>query len=187
MAGTTEQNEKDVRTVINVAAAGDVILIVGPERLKLRVQSLVLKSVSKPFSAMLSQRWTRHEHATDELSELLLSDDDAVGMKYMRMVVHHQNKMMPEVLAAHDILKVAVMADKYDLVNAFVFTSTAWLSPNEKMAEELMVLVAATLLFQNKQAFKAVTKTLILEYGGSYLTLVDQDLESIMNWRIVCE
>ena len=71
MAGTTEQSEKDVRTVINVAAAGDVILIVGPERLKLRVQSLVLKSVSKPFSAMLSQRWTHHEHATDELSELL--------------------------------------------------------------------------------------------------------------------
>jgi hypothetical protein len=38
--------------IIKIAADGDVILVIGPEKVKLRVHSLFLKEASKPFSAM---------------------------------------------------------------------------------------------------------------------------------------
>ena len=43
--------------VVNIATDGDVILIVGPEKARLRVQSLFLKAVSNPFSVMFGPDW----------------------------------------------------------------------------------------------------------------------------------
>lgn len=45
--------------VADIAVTGDVFLVVGPEQLKLRVHSLILKTTSKPFTAMLGPNWTK--------------------------------------------------------------------------------------------------------------------------------
>ncbi|ATY59029.1 hypothetical protein A9K55_002237 [Cordyceps militaris] len=188
MAGITERKGEDVRTAINIAADGDILLVVGPEKLKIKVQSLILKAVSKPFSVMLGPNWKEgHQQLTaGVLKELPLPDDNAVGMKYLCAVLHHQNHMIPTALPVHDILSIGVMADKYDFVDAFTFTSTAWLLPGDRKANDLVVLAAAAALFRNAQSFKATTKALILDYGGSYLDLVNQELESALDWRVVC-
>lgn len=44
-------------TIIKIAADGDLVLTVGPEEVRLRVNSLFLKAASKPFSAMLGPDW----------------------------------------------------------------------------------------------------------------------------------
>jgi hypothetical protein len=44
-------------TIVKIAADGDVILVVGPEEVQLRVHSLFLKAASKPFSAMFGPDW----------------------------------------------------------------------------------------------------------------------------------
>ncbi|EJP61371.1 transposase-like protein [Beauveria bassiana ARSEF 2860] len=135
-----------------------------------RVQSLNLKTVSKPFSAMLGSNGKegRQQHAEDVLKEIQLPDDDAVGMKYICAVMHHQNHIIPAALPVHDILSIAVLSDKYNFVDAFKFTSAAWLLP------ECAIL-------------QVITKTLILDYDGSYLDLVNRDLESAMGWRVVLD
>lgn len=189
MADVTEARGQDVCTAIDIAADGDIILVVGPEKMKIRAQSLILKATSKPFSAMLGPNWKegRQQHAADVLKELQLPDDDAAGMKYVCAVMHHRNDMVPPVLPVHDILSVAILADKYDFANAFTFTSAAWLRPVDKEASDLVILAAAAALFRNAQSFTAITKALILDYGGSYLDIVDEDVESALGWRVVCK
>lgn len=189
MASTGEGKGQSGQPVINIAADGDVILIVGPAKWKMRVQSLILRAVSKPFSAMLGPNWKegRQKPAADAPMELQLPDDDAVGMKYLCAVMHHQNKMIPATLPVQDVLNIAVLADKYDFVDAFSFTSAAWLLPGNKEARDLMTLAAAASWFQNAQAFKAITKALIVDYGDSYLDLFDQGVPFPMGWRVVCK
>jgi hypothetical protein len=86
-----------------------------------------------------------------------------------------------------DVLEVAVVADKYDLVDALRFASESWLHARNAKASELMVLTAAAYTFQNAEAFRDLTGALILGYEGSYLSLTTERIESVMNWRAFCE
>jgi hypothetical protein len=47
-----ELRDNKLSAIVEIAADGDVILVVGPEKVKLCVHSLFLKAASKPFSAM---------------------------------------------------------------------------------------------------------------------------------------
>ncbi|KAK0118388.1 hypothetical protein ONS95_012677 [Cadophora gregata] len=116
-------------TVVDIAANGDVILVVGPEMVKLRVLSLILKAASKPFSAMFGPDWNEGHDilGRDEPVEVLLPEDNADALNVICAVLHHQNNEVPETLAAGDVLRVAVAADKYDCVNALKFASGIWL------------------------------------------------------------
>jgi hypothetical protein len=183
-----ELRDNKPSAVVNIAAAGDIILVVGSEKVGLRVQSLILKAVSKPFSSMMSANWKegRDLFGEDGLVELLLPEDNAMAMKYICAIIHHQNKMLPSTMTAHGILEVAIMADKYDFVDALAFASDSWLRPRNMKADELMVLAAAAYAFQNAQAFRDLTKELILNYGGSYLALSTKDIELVMSWRVFC-
>ena len=102
-------------------------------------------------------------------------------------IIHHKNNMVPETLAADDLLRIAVTADKYDCIDALKFASRNWLQPRENKAGDLMLLTAAAYLFQNAPAFKEITATLILNYGGSYLALSCARVESVMAWSVFCE
>ena len=55
-----ELRENKPSTVVKIAADGDVILVVEPEKVKLRVLSLFLKAASKPFSAMFGPDWKEY-------------------------------------------------------------------------------------------------------------------------------
>lgn len=182
-----EISDHNISPVVDIAAAGDNILVVGPEKLTLRVQSLILKAASKPFSVMLGPNWKEGRHMLADIPvEILLPEDDPVAMKYICAITHHQNKMVPKSMAVHDILGVAITADKYDLTDTLTFASGTWLQPHSKEPVELMVLAAAAFLFQDVQAFKAITKALVLNYHGSYLTLLSEGVESAMSWRVLC-
>jgi hypothetical protein len=138
--GMAEVGEHMPNTVVDIAADGDVILVVGPERLKLRVHSLNLKATSRPFSAMLGPIWKEgRDLLQDESVEILLPEDNAKAMEYI-CAVTHQNKMMPHTMTPLDVLEVAVVADKYDLVDALRFASESWLHARNARANELKAL-----------------------------------------------
>lgn len=184
----TEVREHKPTTLVDIAADGDVILVVGPEKIRLRVHSLNLKATSKPFSAMLGPIWKEGRDLLQDGSvELPLPEDNAKAMEYICATLHHQNKMLPVTMTPLDVLEVAVVADKYDLVDALRFASESWLHARNAKADELMVLTAASYAFQNVQAFRDLTRTLILDYEGSYLSLATERIESAMNWRVFCE
>ncbi|WZH50277.1 uncharacterized protein QYS62_011521 [Fusarium acuminatum] len=175
-------------TVVKIAPDGDLILMVGPEETKLRVRSILLMAASKPFSVMLGPDWKEGHDKRDHDGpfELSLPDDNGAALKTICSIIHYQNKKVPRTLPAGDVLAVAVVADKYDCVNALEFASETWLRPSGDEPDNLMLLTAAAYLFRNAQAFKEITRASVLNYDGPYLALCTDEIESIMPWKVFC-
>ncbi|KAF4439126.1 btb poz [Fusarium acutatum] len=175
-------------SIVDIAPDGDILLAIGPDKIKLRVKSMLLMAASKPFSAMLGPNWKeghdmRHH---DGPLEILLPDDDATALEIICLVVHHQNDRVPQSLAAGDMLAIAVTADKYDCINALGFASNTWLRDLKVKPEDLMLLTAVAYLFRNAQAFKEVTAALVLNHNNSYLGLLGKEVESVLPWKLLC-
>lgn len=181
--------DTQVNTVVDIAPDGDLILTVGPEEAKFLVHSMLLRAVSKPFSVMFEPDWKEGQDLLnrDGPAELLLPEDNAAALKIICSIIHHRNREVPQTLAAGDVLAVAVTADKYDCVQALRFASESWLRPSEKGPGNLILLTAAAYLFQNSQAFKEITRALILDYDGPYLALSCEEVESAMTLRVFCK
>ena len=174
---------------VEIVIDGDVILIVGAEKMKLRVYSLFLKAVSKPFSAMLGPDWKEGQDmlGRDGPVELPLPEGNAAALKIICAIVHHRSEIVPRNLTAGEIFRIAVTADEYDCFDALEFASGHWLQPGENTAADLLLLTAAAYLFNNASAFKEITKALILNHNGSYLALPREELESAITWRVFCK
>ncbi len=179
-------NQSDI---LEIAADGDIILVVGSDEVKLRVHSIFLKAASTPFSAMLGPNWKEgHDMLSlDGPVELLLPEGNATALTVICAVIHHQNRMVPHHLAARDVYNIAVTADEYDCIGALRFASDSWLQLGKSSAADLMLLTAAAYLFNNAAAFKEITKALILDYHGSYLALSCREVELAMTWRVFCK
>jgi hypothetical protein len=184
-----ELRDNKLSAIVEIAADGDVILVVGPEKVKLRVHSLFLKAASKPFSAMFGPDWKEGHNmlGRDGPVEVPLPDDNAAALKLICAIIHHRNQKVPQTLAADDVLGIAVMADKYGCVGALKFASGNWLRPLQNEAHDLMLLATAAYLFRSAPAFKEITKALILNHSGPYLTLSCEEVESAMTWKVFCK
>ncbi|KAK1534777.1 uncharacterized protein CCOS01_03529 [Colletotrichum costaricense] len=184
------ENPRDGRpsTIIEIAPDGDLLLLVGPDETRMRVHSMSLMAASKPFSVMLGPDWKegREMHNQGKPSELLLPEDNVAALRIICSVIHHKNSEVPRTLAVGDVLAVAVAADKYDCGNALKFAAESWLRPSGESAGNLMLLTAAAYLLQSAQAFKEITRALILDHDGPYLDLCWKDAESLMTWRVFC-
>ncbi|KAJ5365939.1 hypothetical protein N7517_008825 [Penicillium concentricum] len=183
-----ETRNKILCPVVDIAPAGDIILVVGPEQLKLRVQSLFFKAASKLLCAIQGPNWKEgHDMTGAGLPvEILLPEEDATAMRCICAILHHQLTLVPKIMDAHDVLRVAVTAKKFGVVEALTFANEFWLCPLNKGASDLIVLAAAATLFQNAKAFRDITKALVLNYGGSYLALSSEDAVPVLGERIFC-
>lgn len=95
---------------------------------------------------------------------------------------------MPTSLTPDVILDVAIIADKYDCVDILKFAAYHWLRPGKDLLPpSLILLTAAAYMFQNAEAFKELTKALVLEYEDPYLDLARQELESVIPWKVYCK
>ncbi|KAH7247245.1 uncharacterized protein BKA55DRAFT_701558 [Fusarium redolens] len=169
-----------------IVSDGNILLVVGPDKTRLRVKSMLLMAASNPFSTMLGPNWKeghdmRHHHGPFEVS---LPDDNATALEIICSIIHFQNDKVPRTLAAADVLAVAVAADKYDCLNALNFASKTWLRECKGNPEDLMLLATAAYLFRNAQAFKELTSALVLNHLGSYLGLGGKEVESVLPWEV---
>jgi hypothetical protein len=175
--------------LVDIVPDGDCILVVGPDMMKLRVHSLFLSAVSKPFFAMFAPRWKKGDavFSQSEPLEIFLPEDDATSMRLVCAVIHHKNQDVPANLSASDVLGVAITADKYDCVHAVKFAIDNWLRGRKDEASDLIALAAAAYLLWNENAFKEITKRMILTHNGPYYNLCSTEVGSVLDWRVFCE
>lgn len=173
--------------IVDIFPDGDVILIVGSDKVKLRVHSVFLRTASKTFSAMFNPLWKEGDSLGQEGPlELPLPDDDASALQMICNLIHHQDKFVPQSLAPSEILKIAITADKYHCVAVLKFATTAWLQPLDMSADSLILLTTAAYVLQHAPAFKRITKSLIVNHGGTFLTLTGEHVLSILPWLVFC-
>ena len=184
-----ELHENKPHPVFDVVSNGDTLLVVGPEMSHIRVHSIFLQSVSKPFSVMFGPVWKEGSSMIDQDNsrKISLPEDNAAAMALVCAVSHHQSQRVPEVLSASDVLELAIAADKYDCVNALAFASTNWLRPETSIISDLMLLASAAYILNNARAFKQITKRMILKHDGSYHSVCSEMLQSEVHWKISCK
>ncbi|KAH7233760.1 uncharacterized protein BKA55DRAFT_598013 [Fusarium redolens] len=178
--------DTSIDKIVEIVSDGDILLVVGPGKTKLRVKSMLMKAISSPFSAMLGPNWKeghdmRHHDGPYQLS---LPDDNATALEIICSVIHFQNDRIPRSLPVGDVLAVAVAADKYDCLNALKFPSKVWLRDLKEKPEDLILLTTAAYLFCDAQAFKELTAALVLNHRDSYLGLGGKEVESVLPWEV---
>lgn len=172
-----------------IAADGDVVLIVGPNKRKLRVHSLFLKTASKVLEMKLRPDSSEVQDISNhDTQAILLPEDDEGAMKTLCAVIHLSSDAASDALTPGEVLKVAIAAEKYGCIVALRNASGHWLKSAENASiEDLKVLMAAAYLFDATQAFEDITAALILHHTDSYLALAQDQVGSLLPRRVFCE
>ncbi|KAK2064178.1 BTB/POZ domain-containing protein [Colletotrichum caudatum] len=170
---------------VPVVPDGDVILVVGvgEETAELRVDSVILKRASRVFGAMLGPRFAEGQKLLDRGSEpvkISLPEEDPEVMELVLTILHHQNARVCQIAAADSILEVAVIADKYDLVDALKYASQTMLRYHEPSIDRLTVgdlwrLGLAAGLLNEARSFEKITRMLVWNHTMPYIQLADAE------------
>jgi hypothetical protein len=183
-----KRNDK-LDPVLDISPDGDVVLVVGPRNVRLRIQSQCLRCASKVFGAMFGPTWSEGQGLSKEFPrEVRLLEDDADALRTICCVIHHRNNDVPQSLTPIEVLQIAIEADKYDLNVALKYVRVQWLKPRGKPEREDMgYLLAAAFLFDDMDMFVAHALALILHYTGSYLEFLnDKVTGQILPWKTFC-
>ena len=174
----------------HVASDGDVVLLVGEQKIRLRVYSQCLRSASEVFNAMFGRHWSEGQGISSQSPrDVPLVEDDAHAMRLICSVIHHRNADIPDTLTAKEVLQIAVEADKYDLSVALKYARAQWLKPkgDEDMTDMAYLMVAAS-LFCDMGAFLARSLDLIINYKETYLGLLDdENISQMISLKTVCK
>lgn len=172
-----------------ITSDGNVVLVIGQQQERLRVCSHSLAHASKPFAAMFQSKWKEGSDLLSEnnLVDIPLPEDDTEALRIVCAVIHHRNEMVPRKLAPAAILGVAIVADKYDCISALAYASRTWLQLCDTGAQDRMFLASAAYLLRDAASFREITRSLVLDYDGSYLVLYDEEIESVMPWKVLCK
>ena len=171
---------------IEIAPAGDVILIIGQEETRLRVTSWVLNAASEAFEAPDYRHSPYYYNNTP--TEIALPEDEAEAMTIIRNVLHHCNESVPNALSPEEIVKLAIAAEKYACKVALKYAMSQWLEVGDiKPVVELMYLLIAAFMFNNTKAFEKIARALVFNHHDSYITLADNKYGNLLPWRTCCE
>ena len=166
--------------VVDICPDGDVVLLVGEEKLRLRVYSQCLRCASRTFGAMFGPNWSEGQRLSEESpKQVQLFEDDADTMRTICYILHHRNDLVPQQLTTKEVLQIAIAVDKYNLEVALQYASVEWLKPRASVERvEMGHLLAAAFLFDNDDMFMEHIIALITQYTGSYLDFLDDELTS---------
>lgn len=155
----------------------DLFLLVGPDKLPIGVDARTLRRVSNVFEAMFKPPWLESTKlAENRISppELVLPEDDFRAMNVICCIIHHRNDLVPSDISASDILQVAIVADKYDMLTALKYATAEWLKkrPKPKTAEAEAILfmghlLAAAFLFHEPEHFLRLSLEMLFNFSGS--------------------
>ena len=183
------ESTRNPGSVETISPNGDVILVVGPQTVRLRVHSLFLRSASKVFNAMLGPNWSEGQRLSEECPpEVSLEEDNPESLRIICNVIHHQNDNVPDKPPPEQVLEIAIETDKYDLTVAMRYAAAQWLERSDTLSTiETGYLMASAFLFDDADRFATHTLELVLNHTGPYLQLLDDGrISQVLPWKTLC-
>lgn len=190
--GTENINNLRVCDLRDISPDGDVILLVGPESIRLRVSSHSLRAASPVFNVMFGPHWKEGQSlCASQPTEVRLEDDDADVMQLICCVIHHKNEDIPDAIEPRTALKLAIVVDKYDCATAMKYYLKQVLRPSGLAMETLSeqaYMVAAAFILQDDTLFRDLTRALLVEFKPCYTTLLeDAELRKHLPTEFFCK
>lgn len=164
-----------IDAIVNIAANGDVVFIVGPNSKRLKVHSLFLTNAAKVFQAMLGPHFKEgHQLAQPGLTEIELPEDDTEAIETVFNIIHGRNNKVSDTLNLDELLQVAIIIDKYECHIPLTFALKLWLSSvSTTDPVQMCTLAMVGVVLRNQATFADATSALILNHYESYLSLVN--------------
>ncbi|KAK0716101.1 hypothetical protein B0H67DRAFT_554487 [Lasiosphaeris hirsuta] len=145
---------------ITVAPSGDVIMVVGKEKRRMRVHSVILSAASPVFKVMFGPNFSEGNHlSTVDPKEIPLPKDNEDALQTIFYIVHFRPDAINDPPSPDLLLQVAIAANKYGFVNALKHPLQAWINDSAiQEPEKLWKLVMASFWIQKEDYFKSTTK-----------------------------
>ncbi|KDN65053.1 hypothetical protein CSUB01_07437 [Colletotrichum sublineola] len=179
-----------------IAPHGNLVLVVGPSEVEIRVHALILANASPVFASMLEgarfgEGIALRDATPSNPARVSLPDDDPAAMETICRVIHSRaldaaaavGASRPGILDASpgEVLAVAVLADKYDCAPAMALAAEHWLRPEamEDVARSGHIcprrrdLLIAAYWFKHERGFEAGSRRLLAEVSGSFRPLAE--------------
>ena len=190
---STSEHPKQLH--VDVVADGDLVLVVGPEKSRLRVYSTSMKLGSKDFKTMLSSNFLEgsklKNSSPNNPAEIDLPEDNTRAFTLVCSILHHRNDLIQKILTVEDCVELAKLAHKYNFQDSIKDTVAArGLIPTGKFSRairEIFDCLAADYILCSDVAFEKLTDKLISNYNGrKLLALANQEdgLYSLLPGRI---
>ncbi|KAJ4314281.1 hypothetical protein N0V84_008984 [Fusarium piperis] len=192
----SSSDNSNVQTIIK---NGDVILVIGPEQVKIQLSSSFLCLVSPVFSAMLNTPMSQGQmlkERGDKPVEYSLPEDSAEAASHTFQVLYGSDPKMPH-LDPDEIFEVAKFVDKWDMVERFHFASTYWTtlyreSPSVAVErDDCWKLLVASYWFRNAISFSKLSYWMIVTEGYSLCEYINEmedrqlGLELAREWHLL--
>ncbi|KAK0515883.1 hypothetical protein JMJ35_001917 [Cladonia borealis] len=168
--------------------AGDVMLLVGPDKMSIRASSKVLSLASPVFDKMLGPHFAEGqallkkdspEKSAESPTEITLPDDDPEAMILFCDTIHFRKHATSDI-AIPLLAKVASLSEKYDCSLALGSVSEVWLS-NLEVTKEGEGCFAKMLWFSyalgNHRAFARISRKMIRECTPNELARQKQEVD----------
>ncbi|CAJ0550305.1 Ff.00g102350.m01.CDS01 [Fusarium sp. VM40] len=167
-------------TIFQVGEDGDIMLVVGPNKVKIQVFSSFLKYISPVFRAMLDSPMSEGEAFRNRVNnspiEIILPEDNARAMSQMLRGLYGVGPSCPHTKS--DVRRVVILADKYDMMKQLKYFGVYWMralgsvSGPTSLQCQWDILITAYMLKEDNFFFfasKAITKTKgsLLKYAMS--------------------
>lgn len=149
----------------DIARNGDVILVIGPDRLRYRVSSTIMRNASEIFDVLFGPHFSEGQDLdVRKPKEIPLPEDDVGAMSALCGLIHLRRNDLATYIGASACLKIARLVDKYALCNAIYLPVDQWLTPPPgTSSEDLSNLLLAAELMDHDRGFDRITKLLITE------------------------
>lgn len=125
---------------------GDVFFVIGDEKNRLRVSSVILRNSSSVFHAMLGSRYGEGQKLLSQGSvEVTLPEDDLDALITVLHILHGRNDHILEEVPGAKLCDIATLCDKYDLFVPLKFAIQQWLDVCSETTDstELWLLMSA--------------------------------------------
>ena len=186
----TPESTSATDPIVSVSPNGDIILVVGPQAVRLRVHSLFLRSASKVFNAMFGPNWSEGQGLSEQSPrQVIMEEDDPEALRIICCVIHHLNDDVPRTLSPEQVFQIAIEIDKYDLAVALRYATSQWLKGSDTLDVLRMgYLMASAFLISDMENFAKYTLELILHSTGPYLELLtNEKISQAVPWKTICE
>jgi hypothetical protein len=172
----TEKSNDSLVSIVEIATNSDIILVVGPEKRKLQVNSCVLKNASKVFNAMFGSHFREgQDFDGNSPKEIFMPEDNTDALTIICNILHLRNDLIPDYLTPSEVLQITITADKFDCVMRLKVHMAKWLNPgNTQDILELGRLSVASYILKNACAFGQLTFAIISRSTDSYIPLADE-------------
>ncbi|RSL59424.1 hypothetical protein CEP53_005824 [Fusarium sp. AF-6] len=166
------KEEDEGTSLREIIPGGDVILVVGPKKVKIQVSSHLLRTTSPVFNVMLGPNFKEGIalRENEGPTEIVLPEDNAKALYNAYSTLYGANPRVNK-LGPDEIYDIAILAQKYDLIDRLALACEAWFAHTEAntygSTEKDWKMLLASYWLRSELGFKNTSIMLIEAHGKS--------------------